>query len=254
MNGLLDFVQGASNAAAGAIAGPVDLINMGLLGVGLPMPQSPFGGSQWMRERGLMRDPQNRTAGLLGESVGGVLPIIAAARAPQIAAGLLQAGDNLRAPTPMNVATRGQGGALYFRRTRGGPDNGTGHMMFARDHDSVRHYGPNLHTFNDASAATQGRIVDAADPAFQRKVAKALRLDPGIAAEYGRGAAAKLAKETNPTDIVNSAGLWDNLDLTQKVWDKILEPAGIHAVRTADGAIVFNPELVRMRATYPRGR
>jgi hypothetical protein len=114
MSGLLDFVQGASNAAAGTVAGPIDLINMGLLGVGLPMPNNPFGGSQWMRERGLMRDPENRTAGLLGESVGGILPIVAAARAPQIAAGLLQAGDNLRAPAPFNAATRGQGGAIVY--------------------------------------------------------------------------------------------------------------------------------------------
>ena len=42
MAGLLDFIQGASNAAAGTVAGPVDLINMGLLGVGLPMPRSRF--------------------------------------------------------------------------------------------------------------------------------------------------------------------------------------------------------------------
>jgi hypothetical protein len=78
------------------------------------MPAAPFGGSQWMRQQGLMRDPQNRTAGLLGEAVGGVLPIVAAAKAPQIARGLLQAGDNLRAPNPMNTATRGQAGAIVY--------------------------------------------------------------------------------------------------------------------------------------------
>jgi hypothetical protein len=114
MSGLLDFLQGASNSAAGAVSGPIDLINMGLLGAGLPMPAAPFGGSQWMRQQGLMRDPQNRTAGLLGEAVGGVLPIVAAAKAPQIARGLLQAGDNLRAPNPMNTATRGQAGAIVY--------------------------------------------------------------------------------------------------------------------------------------------
>lgn len=96
MAGLLDFIQGASNAAAGTVAGPVDLINMGLLGVGLPMPRNPVGGSQWMRERGLMREPQNRTAGLLGEAAGGVLPIVAAAKAPQIAQGLLNHADAYR--------------------------------------------------------------------------------------------------------------------------------------------------------------
>lgn len=114
MAGLLDFIQGASNAAAGTIAGPVDLINMGLLGVGLPMPRNPVGGSQWMRERGLMREPQNRTAGLLGEAAGNVLPIVAAAKAPQIAAGLLQMGENARAPSPLNAATRNQMGAIVY--------------------------------------------------------------------------------------------------------------------------------------------
>jgi hypothetical protein len=87
---------------------------MGLQGAGLPMPAAPFGGSQWMRDRGLIRDPENRTAGLLGESLGNVLPIVAAAKAPQIARGLLQAGDNLRAPTPMNTATGGQAGAIVY--------------------------------------------------------------------------------------------------------------------------------------------
>ena len=96
MAGLLDFIQGASNAAAGTVAGPVDLINMGLLGVGLPMPRNPVGGSQWMREKGLMRDPENRVAGLLGEAAGNVLPIVAAAKAPQIAEGLLKHADQYR--------------------------------------------------------------------------------------------------------------------------------------------------------------
>jgi hypothetical protein len=87
---------------------------MGLLGLGLPMPRNPVGGSQWMREKGLTREPQNRTAGLLGEAAGNILPIVAAAKGPQIAQGLLQAGENLRAPTPMNTATRGQAGAIVY--------------------------------------------------------------------------------------------------------------------------------------------
>jgi hypothetical protein len=114
MPGLLDFLQGASNAAASNISGPVDLLGMGLRGIGVPVPQNAFLGSQWMRERGLTRDPQNRIAGLLGEAAGMSLPIAAAAKAPQIARGLLQAGENLRAPMPMNTATGGQAGAVVF--------------------------------------------------------------------------------------------------------------------------------------------
>jgi hypothetical protein len=114
MAGLLDFLQGASNAAASNISGPVDLLGMGLRGIGVPVPQNAFLGSQWMQDKGLTRKPENYYAGLLGEAAGNVLPIVAAAKAPQIARGLLQAGDNLRAPTPMNSATRGQAGAIVY--------------------------------------------------------------------------------------------------------------------------------------------
>jgi hypothetical protein len=96
MAGLLDFIQGASNSAASTLSGPVDLINMGLLGLGLPMPANPVGGSQWMREKGLTREPQNRTAGLLGEAAGNILPIVAAAKGPQIAQGLLNHAEAYR--------------------------------------------------------------------------------------------------------------------------------------------------------------
>lgn len=118
MAGLLDFIQGASNSAASTVAGPVDLLSMGLRSVGVPVGNAPFGGSQWMRNVGLMRDYQNPTAGILGESVGGVLPMVASAYAPQIAGGLLRMGENMRAPTPMNTATRGQAGAIVWH---GGP-------------------------------------------------------------------------------------------------------------------------------------
>ena len=86
-------MQGASNAAAGALSGPIDLLNMGLLAAGLPMPRAPFGGSQWMQGLGLTREPENFYAGLLGESAGSVLPIAAAAKSLQIAAALSNAGE-----------------------------------------------------------------------------------------------------------------------------------------------------------------
>lgn len=253
MAGLLDFIQGASNAAAGTVAGPVDLLSLGLRKVGVPLPAAPFGGSQWMQNVGLMREPENRTAGLLGESLGNVLPIVAAARGPQIAGGLLQMGENMRAPMPMNAATHGQGGAVYFRRTSGpNPDNGTGHMMFAKDKESIGHYGKTLHTFNDATPASAAVTVDASDRKFMADVMRALRSDEDVIAEYGRGAIKNLAREANPSSIVDSAGLWDNLDLTKKVWDRVLEPKGIYAVKTSDGAVVFDPSLVKTRGASKR--
>lgn len=107
MNGLLDFLQGASNAAASNISGPVDLIGMGLRKLGVPVPQNALLSSQWMEERGLTRKPKNALAAMAGETVGLLSPVVAAAKAPQIARGLLQVGENATAP---NVVNRGAAG------------------------------------------------------------------------------------------------------------------------------------------------
>lgn len=101
-NGLLDFLQGTSNAAASNLSAPVDGIAWLLRKAGIPVPDAPLGGSDWMAQKGLTAQPQNQLAGILGESVGGVAPMLAAAKAPQIAKGLLQVEANAAAPRTLN--------------------------------------------------------------------------------------------------------------------------------------------------------
>jgi hypothetical protein len=97
-----------SNSAAGTVTAPVDGIAWLLRKAGVPVPAAPVGGSDWMEQKGLLAQPKNRNAGLLGEAVGGVLPIVAAAKAPQIAKGLLQMGENAAKPSTLrNVSQRG---------------------------------------------------------------------------------------------------------------------------------------------------
>ena len=105
LDDFVSFLQGASNSAASNLSAPVDGINWLLGKAGLPVSQTPVGGSDWLRQAGFTAEPKNRNAGLLGESVGGVMPIVAAAKAPQIAAGLNQAGRNLAAPRTLNPQT-----------------------------------------------------------------------------------------------------------------------------------------------------
>jgi len=104
--GLLDqlqsFGQGASNSAASTVTAPVDGLAWLLRKMGVPVPSDPVGGSDWAAKQGLTATPKNHVAGLLGETFGGVAPMVAAAKAPQIAKGLLTAGDNLAAPATMN--------------------------------------------------------------------------------------------------------------------------------------------------------
>ena len=105
LDDFVSFLQGASNSAASNLSAPVDGINWLLGKAGLPVSKTPVGGSDWLRQAGFTAEPKNRNAGLLGESVGGVMPIVAAAKAPQIAAGLNQAGRNLAAPRTLNPET-----------------------------------------------------------------------------------------------------------------------------------------------------
>jgi hypothetical protein len=87
------LAQSASNAIAGNLTGPVDLINLGLGAIGLPVSQRPVGGSEWARRAGLTPDVPQGAPRVAGETLGLLGPVVAAKYAPQIAEGLLAAGD-----------------------------------------------------------------------------------------------------------------------------------------------------------------
>lgn len=95
------IAQGASNGVAGGVTGPVDAISWALRKAGVPVPANPVGGSDWANQYGLTPEPQNRLAGLVGEGLGGALPAVIGAKAPQIANGLLKMGDNLATPSTL---------------------------------------------------------------------------------------------------------------------------------------------------------
>lgn len=103
--GLLDALQSASNAVAGNISGPVDLLSFLLRKAGMPVGNTPIGGSAWMEQKGLTRPVQHGMSQVLGETAGLLAPMGIAAKAPQIAKGLLQAGENVAAPRALNPQT-----------------------------------------------------------------------------------------------------------------------------------------------------
>lgn len=96
MNGLLQFLQSASNTAADTVAAPVDLVGMALRKMGVPVPHNALGSSEWMKQNGLMVDVPQTGASLAGETFGLLSPAVAAAKAPQIARGLLDLGDDFQ--------------------------------------------------------------------------------------------------------------------------------------------------------------
>ena len=109
----MDMLQGASNAAASNISGPVDALAWALRKAGVPVPLDPVLGAKWMADRGLTADPQNKIAGMVGETAGMVAPFAAAAKAPQIAGALLKGGENLAQPAMQGMA-QGERGAIVY--------------------------------------------------------------------------------------------------------------------------------------------
>lgn len=114
MNALQQFLQAASNEAAGAVSGPVDLIGMGLRKLGVPVPRNALMSSDWMKQNGLMQDVPQSGASLAGQTFGLLSPVVAAAKAPQISRGLLQMGENAAVPRRLNPQT----GAIAWQGSR----------------------------------------------------------------------------------------------------------------------------------------
>lgn len=87
---LLTFAQQASRAAGQSVTGLVDLSTMALrpLGYNVPDERIPLS-TAWAERKGLLAPPDQSAAGIAGQTLGGLLAPVTAAKAPQIASGLL---------------------------------------------------------------------------------------------------------------------------------------------------------------------
>lgn len=99
---LREFAQSASNSIAGNVSAPVDGIAWALRKAGVPVPVVPMGGTDWMAEKGLTKTVPPGLAQTLGEAAGMSGPMVAMAKAPKIAGGLLGMTDNALAPQTLN--------------------------------------------------------------------------------------------------------------------------------------------------------
>ena len=79
---------------------------------------------------------------------------------------------------------------------------------------------------------------------YQKNIVKAIRRND-LQREYNSTAAA-LARDANPPDIVDSAGLWDAPDLAAASIEA-LNDLGVKGVKTQDGAVIWDPENIRSR-------
>jgi hypothetical protein len=183
----LDFLQAMSNTASDAVAGPVDIVSWLMKKAGIPVGDA-VGGTAWQEAQGLRRPVAQSPEALAGETLGLLSPIGAAAKAPQIARGLLQAGDNLAAPRTLNPQ---KGAIVYhgsphkfdrFDSSKIGTGEGAqayGHGLYLAENPKVAEAYQNAGIGNiDWENATYGgRKIQALYDAAQRKQNVAHRLN-----------------------------------------------------------------------------
>ena len=182
---LLDYIQALSNSAASTVSGPVDLIAMGLRAAGVPVPQDAVLSSEWMARRGLTKEVPQGAARVLGETTGLVAPAAIAAKAPQIAAALNQAGRNLEAPRKLNPQT----GAIVW--------HGSPHKFDKFDSSKIG-------TGEGAQAYGHGLYL-----AESPDVAKSYKTAGGTREQW---AANELSKGTPEADVRGWIELWEGID------------------------------------------
>ena len=133
------------------------------------------------------------------------------------------------------------------------PMSDYGHAMFADDPSSyiaaevnllrgsrgiyaVRH--DLLTDINDLKKEIARRWDEDRDDAFDNA--------PMITDEYLEGVTGEeIAEEFDPKDIVDSAAAYDNYELTQWFYDRVIEPGEIAGVKTSDGAVVFDDSAIQ---------
>ena len=116
-NDFLNMLQAASNSAASNVSAPVDGLAWLLRKAGIPVPQNALGGSDWMAQRGLTAPVQQGAGQVAGETLGLLAPMAAAARAPEIARGLLAVGENAMAPRAAGMVGA-ERGAVYVGKNK----------------------------------------------------------------------------------------------------------------------------------------
>ena len=78
---------------------------------------------------------------------------------------------------------------------------------------------------------------------LQKNILKEIRRQ-GIHNEYGT-TAAQLAREANPANILDSAGIWDNPSIISAIYDGVFGKKEINSVKTNNGLIKFSADGIR---------
>jgi hypothetical protein len=180
-----------------------------------------------------------------------ILRMLKAGRGSEVTDDMLAAADDAylfnNYDLPMDEASRmaraQEMGFDYVRRSQSqsSPFNDTDYAMFVESGgdamgklDDIESYGPAMWMGRPDSDVTD----------FQKDIVRSIR-SRDLQEEYNV-TASSLAREANPDDIVDSAGMWDDPELAGPVIDD-LDRMGIGGLATTDGLIAWRPENIRSK-------
>ena len=136
----------------------------------------------------------------------------------------------------------------YYRYTRRpNPMSDWGHAMFSDTYHKVEHYGGGAYgwTLDESETVNiwelEEAIMSAWDRCLENEDFGQLGDDSYWINEFDRD---DLMPLFDPCDIVDSAGWYDH-EMVGWLWDFVLEPLGVMAIRTSDGAICFDESLIK---------
>lgn len=223
-NGLFDLGKGASRAAGQMVTGGVDLISLLLSPLGYNH-HAPVGSTVWAEQKGMIPKAEytNRLAGLLGEGLGGISPMVAQAKAPQIAKGLLTIGENATKPNLLNTPSRNQAGAIVW--------HGSPHTFDKFDSrkigtgEGAQAYGHGIYMADSPGVAKSyaEQLSTASGPTGD--VAKYWRANGGESAyrDFAKNAGLSNQEIEQVSNAIKSSGYIYKVDLPDKHISKMLD-------------------------------
>ncbi len=240
-NEFLNGLQAASNAVAGNVAGPVDILAFLLRKAGMPVSENAIGGSNWMTQKGLMAPVRQGASQVIGETAGLLGPAMVSQFGPQIARGLLKGGENLAAPRTLNPQT----GAVVY--------HGSPHKFDKFDSSKIgtgegaQAYGHGLYLAEspDVAKTYMGAGKSIGGPAFENKLVKLMEKAQD-AGRYGEaGALEDLLINRNPAMAYSKYSVGNGYSpetvaqahkIIKQFEDKF-QPAGLYKVDLPDEKI-----------------
>lgn len=195
---------------------------------------------------------------LLGGVAGGVTGAAAQGLASRGGKALAPIALDERGSVPIpsfakkNTISYQEGVKLPYHRFTNGDvaQKKLGYAMFAEgDPERVSSYGRNHYAFTPDDLPEEN-VVYAGSNKFKEALRGALKKDDSILKEYD-ASIDDVIDSFNPSNIVDSADGWDNLDWVSFVKEKVLSPNNWKAVETDDGALLFDDFLSSAKKVNP---